>query len=850
MPKLNCSFPLILVGLIVTTTIVHAQSGSFWQDGNLVATHQPTENGTHRFIVNDGFLTEPNRSMIFCSALAEKSTFNTCLGRRDARVKLYSETLWALAVQPAFESVPATDSAILTGWISGKFADVAMALDAFKMNYWDKTESGAELHNTIAKTLRRINPRTWNKALMETTNLKSLGRMLDKLSIGMTVSAAALGALIQSAFYSDLALGRLSILDEVFRAHPDPAIMAGIRQVREELTMGETQWEAFLVEMTKQKDVFIKLGMEEGLKLVFKALKIKGSLGVILVLETIMSDWEQHSEAQGAVLAATIEDALSAAAAKDAGSPRQCELKRMAENARYIYFDGMVKVTSVWQGQVVDLLRKGTPYADARAYFNAHREARIEIIKGQRQNACWIPEDSGLSVDKGEAVIVIDSSGSMADNDPQRLRIQASQLLAGRLISDRPVSIVKFDERANLLVAHETSQPILNAAISGIGSNGRTCIPSGLEVAASALNDGGGDGMVVLFSDGQNTACQGDAPSWFSENGVPIFVVGLSDAVNETYLQRMAFATRGEYMKASRASDLAGIFDWIGTMAGMEDLIDEFSGKISQGEVNEFPFFMDSMAERLTCRIWYPGSHMVLDLITPDSTVLAKKAQAVRNLVGKTYELLEVNSPKAGIWKVRLTALETDPGGEPFNIRVGMKSKSPVTVKTVEPGDADGLYQFDIQYDPGAISVKGFDGRVVYPNGTSDSLPPDSPGHWEVPKPAFGGVYQFLFYLEGVDKQGFQLKRIAQKSVFIDGPQMPNNPVIIRIEGAIGVVNMGQNVGLRPGMRVEFRSGGNLVGYGFILSVFYEFSQVEFTEPRGRTWRIGDEAIPFKNPER
>ena len=119
-----------------------------------------------------------------------------------------------------------------------------------------------------------------------------------------------------------------------------------------------------------------------------------------------------------------------------------------------------------------------------------------------------------------------------------------------------------------------------------------------------------------------------------------------------------------------------------------------------------------------------------------------------------------------------------------------------------------------------------------------------------MPKPTFGGIHQFLFYIEGTDAKGLSLKRIAQKSLFIDGPQMPQNPVIIRIAGAFGTINMGQNIGLRPGMRIEIRSGNNLVGYGYISSVFYDFAQVEFTEPRGRTWRIGDEAVPIRAPER
>lgn len=847
------SIPVVLgLVILVITPTLQTQDRSFRQDGNLVVTNQGTENGSLKFIVNDGFLAEPNQSMIFCSGLAKALDIPTCLWNNKSREKLYSEVIWTLAVQPAVESVSQTDSMMLAAWFSGKYKDILDAMDAFKMNSWNTGASGAALHNTIAKTLRTINPRSWNGQPLKLTNLKAAGRVLEGLDVGMKISAAAIGALIQSAFYSDFALERLAILEDAISSYSDPAIHPALSRIRAGLTWGDTDWKAFLVEFEKQKDIFIKMGLDIGLKAVFKALGVKGSFGVLLVFETILSDWQQHAEAQWAVLAATIEETLAAAASKEAGTARGCELERMAATARFLYFDRMVQVTSVWQGRLVDLLSKGAPYADAKQYYSSQRAARLRLMETARRKTCWIPTELSpiASATGGEAVLVIDSSGSMADNDPRRLRIQAAQMLAGRLISDRPISVVNFDEQARLLIAHETRQDPVNAAISGIGSNGRTCIPRGLEAAARALKDAGGAGMAILFTDGHNTACQGDAPAWFSDSRIPIYVIGFSDAVNETYLQRMAFSTGGEYMKARTASDLPGIFDWIGTMAGMEDLVDEVSGKISQGETNEFPFPVDSLAERLTCRNWYPGSRIVLDLVAPDGNVIDKNAQGVKHLVGATYELIEVENPRTGTWKARLTAVETEPQGEAFNIRVGMKSTSPISVEMSIPAAPEEDYSFDLRYDAGAISAKSFEGKVIYPNGTSAPLPPASPGHWEVPKPTFGGIHQFLFYIEGTDAKGLSLKRIAQKSLFIDGPQMPHNPVIIRIAGAFGTINMGQNIGLRPGMRIEIRSGNNLVGYGYISSVFYDFAQVEFTEPRGRTWRIGDEAVPIRAPER
>jgi Mg-chelatase subunit ChlD len=852
--KIASKFILVCVLVMSLAIALGAQSQNyeFRMDGNLIKVTENTQSGTLEFVVNEGFMSEPNHSMIFCSSLAKAVDLATCLYSNKHREKLYSEIIWTLACQPAIGAVAETDSMLMTSWILGKYDDIVNVMDKFRTNYWSAEISKSALHNSIAKTLRTINPKNFNGQVMKMTNLKAVQRVLFGLDIGMTVSAATVGAVIQSALYSDLALERLSILEDTLGAFPDPALKTALARVRADLTWGDERWKAFFIELWKQRDLIINKGFEVGLKAVCTALGIHGAPAVLLIFETIASDWEQHAHAQRAVLAATVEATLAAAAGRETGTPRGCELERMAATARFLYFDCMLEVTSAWQGYVVDLLRKGSPYADAKRYFSEQRQARLSQLETARREVCWVPDDAtpAASATASEAVLVIDSSGSMADNDPRQIRIQAAQMLAGRLISDQAVSIVDFDHRATSLVTHETRLDPINNAISGIDSSGQTCIPLGLEAAATVLKDAGGAGTVILFTDGQNTSCQGDVPAWFLTHRVPVYVIGLSDSVNELYLQNIAFSTGGEYMKASQASDLPGIFDWIGTMAGMEDLVDEFSGKIAQGNTDYFAFSVDSTSKRLTCRVSYPGSSIALDLIAPDGQLIDKNVQGVKHLIGTTYELIEVENPMTGTWKARLTAVETDPQGEAFNVRVGVKSSSPVSVETTAAQIPGGGYRFAFQFDRSVIKAKSFEGKIIYPNGSSAPLTQVSTGHWEVPKPKFGGIHQFLFYLQGTDGSGLSLKRIALKSLYFDGPKMPNNPVITRIIGAIGTISMGQNIGLRPGMRLEIRNGDVIVGYAYILSVFYDYARIEFTEPKARTWQVNDEVIPIRAPER
>jgi uncharacterized protein YegL len=112
--------------------------------------------------------------------------------------------------------------------------------------------------------------------------------------------------------------------------------------------------------------------------------------------------------------------------------------------------------------------------------------------------------------------IVIDSSGSMVDTDPNNLRITAGKAIAASLITSASagpnghpdlVTVIDFDD--SVRVVYPLGDPA-SVSFAGIDSSGGTYIAIGVEAAIDQITNGtatttaGLSGIVVL-TDGQDS---------------------------------------------------------------------------------------------------------------------------------------------------------------------------------------------------------------------------------------------------------------------------------------------------------------------------------------------------------
>ncbi|MCU0621355.1 MAG: VWA domain-containing protein [Gemmatimonadales bacterium] len=414
---------VVAMGLGVVTAPDLAAENAFWRDANLVSAQVATQAGPLRFVANAALLEGKNRDMVFGSTVASALPLPTALYHDARREKVLTDLLVVLAQapDPSGAADDPREALARAGWTFGQIGQVAEALDAVKLGYWEKTLPMAEVQNRVISLLRRVNPRTQGGVALRTTNLRALGVGLSNLRGALYVREVALGAALRAAVNADLALDRLDLLEQALAGSPDPAMRAALAKARAYLTVSESGWGALLAEVDSRRGEAGRLATEVVIAGAFKALAAKGTLGVALVVDVIFQDWGQHDHAQVAVMAATVEEAL--VRARDAAADEaRCELETMLRAARWLHFDRMVEVTSVWQGVWVDLLSRGRPYADAREYYTAQRTSYATAYAEARAVRCRVaaPEPTPTPVPPAtgamDLIFCIDTTSSMSDD--------------------------------------------------------------------------------------------------------------------------------------------------------------------------------------------------------------------------------------------------------------------------------------------------------------------------------------------------------------------------------------------------------------------------------------------------
>jgi Mg-chelatase subunit ChlD len=130
--------------------------------------------------------------------------------------------------------------------------------------------------------------------------------------------------------------------------------------------------------------------------------------------------------------------------------------------------------------------------------------------------------DLSVSSNNGDrkVAIVMDSSGSMASNDPYDLRIKAGRALNEFLIASSEasgshkadqVTVIDFDDEAYL--DFPLGDPgSANSSFDAVDATGGTYIASGVSMAIEQLTRGGGAtdkrSAIVVFTDGQVRSSQ------------------------------------------------------------------------------------------------------------------------------------------------------------------------------------------------------------------------------------------------------------------------------------------------------------------------------------------------------
>lgn len=175
------------------------------------------------------------------------------------------------------------------------------------------------------------------------------------------------------------------------------------------------------------------------------------------------------------------------------------------------------------------------------------------------------PQNQGDSQYTGiDVVFVIDSSGSMWDNDHSGLRKEAAKAFVDKLGSNDRAAVIDFDHDASVYQDFTSDHTNLKNAINRINDSGGTDLGAGMGKAISLFTNSSytrtdAYKYIIFLTDGDgsyNTGYTSNA----SKNGIVVYTVGLGSGVKESTLKAIADGTGGKYYFASTADALSGIY--------------------------------------------------------------------------------------------------------------------------------------------------------------------------------------------------------------------------------------------------------------------------------------------------
>src|SRR6266516_1855036 len=178
------------------------------------------------------------------------------------------------------------------------------------------------------------------------------------------------------------------------------------------------------------------------------------------------------------------------------------------------------------------------------------------------------------------AVVLASYTSRSMDGTPIEQARQAGKALAGQLGPTDQVAVLTFSNTVQLAQDFTSDRGALVSAIDGIGAAGNTALYDGVGAAVStAARAPAQRRAIVLLSDGKDEGGvshndRGASLAAAQPAGIPFFVVGLGQSIDQGYLQDLANVTRGQLFLAPSPEVLQSLYETIGTTLRQQYILD------------------------------------------------------------------------------------------------------------------------------------------------------------------------------------------------------------------------------------------------------------------------------------
>jgi len=357
--------------------------------------------------------------------------------------------------------------------------------------------------------------------------------------------------------------------------------------------------------------------------------------------------------------------------------------------------------------------------------------AMLLLCAGAPTSAATAPPAGGADI-----VLAIDTSGSMKQTDPQRLRIQAAKMFVSLLGKEDRVAVVGFSGNAVPLsklapLTDRASSQVVLDAIDKLGADGKyTNLFEAIAQSHLLINQAtkpGNSRQIVLMTDGnmdvgnaeQNTrlterTLEELAPA-LTRDGIRLYSIAFTEHSNLPLLRLMAQDTQGHFTLLKDASGTHQVFESIFERAKKPD----------QLPLNEDSFIVDGSIHELTvvASKYRPDSHIALQTPSGKEIISTTNSPSVRWFSGKQFELITVTNPEPGFWELKFSE-----GGNKAYIVTDLKLHIEASHTEIEP---NGTVRLRAWLERDGKRVKAhelmassrFSLAVTFPDGHVDERP-------------------------------------------------------------------------------------------------------------------------------